>query len=214
MMFKDNYVKSNDGKYRDLEFAYLKEFSIIDMHLRYLLIQMTLEIRHFTKLFLVNLLISRQENMYEIIQDYIGQLSEESKSKFYNELKRNNHYFSIVENNILDFYVFIEMVSFGRVLDFYKFCSLRYKDKGMLEKYYMLRACKELRNNVAHNKCILNDLHNSNQKYNANYQINRELSNINNISKVIRNKKMSNIRVAEIVTLFYVYREHVINKEM
>lgn len=72
MMFKDNYVKSNDGKYRDLEFAYLKEFSIIDMHLRYLLIQMTLEIRHFTKLFLVNLLIFRQENMYEIIQDYIG----------------------------------------------------------------------------------------------------------------------------------------------
>lgn len=94
---------------------------------------MTLDIGYFTKLFLVNLLISCQENMYEIIQDYIGQLSEESKSKFYNELKRNNHYFSIVENNILDFYVFIEMVSFGRLLDFYKFCSLRYKNKDMLE---------------------------------------------------------------------------------
>ena len=38
MMFKDNYVKSNNGKYRDLEFTYLKELSIIDMHLRYLLI--------------------------------------------------------------------------------------------------------------------------------------------------------------------------------
>ena len=88
----------------------------------------------------------------------------------------------------MDFYVFIEMVSFGRLLDFYKFCILRYKDKDMFEKYYMLRACKELRNNVAHNKCILNDLHNSNQKYNANYQINRELSNINNISKVTRKK--------------------------
>lgn len=85
MMFKDNCVKSNDGKYRDLEFAYLKELLIIDMHFRYLLVQMTLDIGHFTKLFLVNLLISRQKNMYEIIQDYIGQLSEESKSKFYNE---------------------------------------------------------------------------------------------------------------------------------
>ena len=58
--YRANYDKYpsghvNEGKYKALEFAYLKELSLIDMHLRYLILDMTLDIEHFIKVKLIDI---------------------------------------------------------------------------------------------------------------------------------------------------------------
>jgi hypothetical protein len=55
----DKYVSGKSaGKYINLEFAYLKELSTLDMYLRKFIIKMTLDIEHFLKIQLVLLLIT------------------------------------------------------------------------------------------------------------------------------------------------------------
>ena len=46
--FRTNYEKV-DNKYLNLEFAYLQELSTIDMRLRYIIINMCLDIEHYIK---------------------------------------------------------------------------------------------------------------------------------------------------------------------
>lgn len=56
--YRANYSKyengSKAGQYINLDFAYLKELSTIDMHLRYLIIQMCLDIEHALKVSLIS----------------------------------------------------------------------------------------------------------------------------------------------------------------
>ena len=71
--FEKNYSKyasgDNKGKYYKLEFAYLKELSTIDMHLREIIRSMSLDIEHFLKVRLLND-ISEDENEdgYSIVE--------------------------------------------------------------------------------------------------------------------------------------------------
>lgn len=75
--YRANYPKylsgEKVGQYINLDFAYLKELSSIDRHLRYLIMEMCLDIEHALKV----LLISHVENNpledgYELIRRFIG----------------------------------------------------------------------------------------------------------------------------------------------
>ena len=64
--YRENYSKYSVGKkagqYINLDFAYLKELSTFDMHLRYLIIQMCLDLEHALK---VSLLTHVEKNPKE-----------------------------------------------------------------------------------------------------------------------------------------------------
>lgn len=63
---------SREGQYQNLDFAYLKELSTIDMYLRYIIIEMCLDIEHAIKVRLINAVTQNSnDDGYQLIKLYL-----------------------------------------------------------------------------------------------------------------------------------------------
>ncbi|WP_052717242.1 Abi family protein [Bacillus thermotolerans] len=71
--YRKSFVRDKNGKYIDLDFQYLISLSKLDKDLRYILLQMTLEIEHFLKVMILkNISYNNQVDGYEIVGDFIS----------------------------------------------------------------------------------------------------------------------------------------------
>ena len=53
-------------------------------------------------------------------------------------------------------WVFLELVPFGTLVDFIRFCGARWDDKDFEQSHYDLKKVKSVRNCAAHGSCIIN----------------------------------------------------------
>ena len=214
--FRKNYDKhpggKNKGQYIKLEFAYLVDMSIIDMRLRYRIVEMALDIKHHTKLQLLRKIDEYDEDGYQIVKDYIDSLDDRQKNHFESEINRNRR--SIYCRNIIEKYggnypvwAFLEIISFGKLVGFYRYCANRFSDKEMKDDYYRLLTCKKIRNGAAHSNCILNDLRPHTAEHHTNKEITKELIHIPHMNSNFRKNKMSNTRIQQIITLLYMHKK-------
>ena len=95
------------------------------------------------------------EDGYQIVSDYKNSLDERQAQRFESELirNRNNVYCGGIVRKYdgeYPIWALLEIIPFGRLVDFYKFCSERFQDKWMTNTYYQLLTCKEIRNACAH----------------------------------------------------------------
>ncbi|SFA87123.1 Abi-like protein [Acetitomaculum ruminis DSM 5522] len=213
--FRKNYDKvsggENDGKYIGLDFGMLCDLATIDMHVRYCVLQLALNTEHFLKVKLLKRCELNNEDGYAIVNDYFNHIkvSDKKHNRLSNELERNrnNPYCGGIIESCSDGYAiwaFIEVVSLGTLLDFYKFCADRFNDDDMKNDYYLMRTVRPLRNAAAHNNCIISDLRAKDRNFQPDKEMLKELSSIR---KDTKNKRLSNIRMLQICTLLYTHKK-------
>lgn len=220
--YKNNFVKYQcgelTGKYIDLDFAYLKDLSIIDYRTRLVLFKMIIDIEHYLKIRILNIIEEiLEEDGYNIVNLYLEKDFNDSKypKRVHDSIRKkvtNEYYQKIFSKYDLDkdtkienipIWEFLEIITFGELINFFDF----YTNKYQLEdnKYvFILREVNKLRNAVAHNSCVLSELDKKDNYHRPDTLIVNYLIGCD-IGKENRNNKLSNSRIRQITYTLYMF---------
>ena len=209
--YRANYDKCDTGKrqgqYKKLDFGYLKELSTIDMYLRYIVMDMCLDIEHAIKVKLLNEITNNpEEDGYDIVRKFIATDDNFRLLKRIRSHKSGEYCKDLIEKYYPYFpvWVFVELISFGDLL---YFCSFYEKIYGVqIINNKLMNTVRDVRNAAAHSNCLLNKM---TEKIDSTKQVNNEISSfiigMKNISKTSRVNNLSYKFTNSFVTVLYVY---------
>jgi len=220
--YKNNFVKyqcgKNKGKYIDLDFAYLKDLSIIDYRVRLLLFKMIIGIEHYLKMRILNTIEEiPDEDGYKIVNLYLEQdfNDKEHPRRIHDSIKKkvtNEYYHQIFSKYDMDkdtkienipIWEFLEIITFGELINFFDFFTKYYVLDD--NKYiFILREVNKLRNAVAHNSCVLCELDKKDNMHRVDTLVINYLKDCG-IGKENRNTKLSNSRIRQITYTLYMF---------
>ena len=167
--FAKNYDKNQDDKYINLDFAYLRELSILDTLLRDIILELCLTCEHLLKV-QINTHCSENSNEsgYEVVNIFLQ--DEKNKPKALKSFEKSSS--NIYQKDLIDKYYikqtngkyksyfalwnFIEILSFTEFVKFYIFYFGKQDENSQLAF-----AISKLRNAAAHNFCVLHNLKNN-----------------------------------------------------
>lgn len=174
--YRENFdyriLKNSNISYKDLDFAYLKELSKIDMYLRYMILELTLDIEHYLKRWLINnATTDNNEDGHTIVNNFLSnnqninnKLSQHAKSPYCSNLYTKYQ-------GDFPIWVFAEISTFGDFLYFFNYyCN--FKNINMPIDNKIINQVKTLRNASAHNNCLINNL---NKKISAKTTVNADI---------------------------------------
>lgn len=209
--YRLNYEKCTTGKrvgqYTKLDFGYLQELSTLDMYLRYMIIEICLDIEHAIKVKLIDSIAqSSVEDGYDVVKKFIARDENLRILKSIRNHKSGEYCKDLIEKYYPYFpvWVFVELISFGDLLYFCSFYEKEYDVK--IVNNTLMNTIRDLRNASAHSNCILNKM---TEKIDSTKQVNSDISNfikgMSNISKTSRVNNLNYKFANSFITLLYVY---------
>ncbi len=225
--YKHNFLKypspagEKEGLYQDLDFAYLKDLSIIDHRLRLVLFKMIIDIEHYLKIKILNTIETiDEEDGYRIVNMFLEKDFNDEKnpkrvhksifkkvgSDYYNQIfsKYDIDQDKKLEN--IPVWEFLEIITFGELINFYALFTEEYNLEEENKNIFILREIGKLRNAVAHNSCVLSDLERKDNPYPPDYKITNYLQKCE-IGKETRSNKLANSRIRQITYTLYMFNE-------
>ena len=225
--YKHNFLKypspagEFEGMYQDLDFAYLKDLSIIDHRLRLILFKMIIDIEHYLKIRILNIVEDIElEDGYRIVNMYLEKdfNNLDNPKRVHNSIFKkvgSEYYEKIFSKYDMDkdkklenipIWEFLEIITFGELVSFYEFFSDEYDLEEDSKNIFILREIGKLRNAVAHNSCVLSELDKKDNPHRPDYKVTEFLSKCG-IEKNVRKLKLSNSRIRQITYTLYMFNE-------
>lgn len=221
--YKNNFAKYQcgefTGKYIDLDFAYLKDLSIIDYRTRLLLFKIIIDIEHYLKIRILNIAETiPEEDGYNIVNMYLDydyhhpmfprrvhesimrKVTNEYYQKIFSKYDLNRD--KKLEN--IGIWEFLEIITFGELINFFDFFTTTYDLTHENSYVFILREINKLRNAVAHNSCVLSELDKKDNNHRADNKVIQFLKNCG-IGKENRDTKLSNSRIRQITYTLYMF---------
>lgn len=211
-----NYnMNAQTKKYYNLDFAYPVELSKLDMYIRKIILELSLDVEHYLKVRLMNDLSDNpKEDGYNIVKLFLQYhpnagadiQSKADKYSFCSDLAEK-HLNEYKEPNKLAVWNIAELLSFGNFIELYELYYQMYPSFNYSD---YLKSIKFIRNAAAHNNCILSTLRkpNSLKKFSKTKKLANILGKIPEFRELdSRDAMMKNPVIHDFVTLLFVYND-------
>ena len=211
-----NYKRNpRTGTYYNLDFAYLVELSKLDMYIRKIILDLSLDVEHYLKVRLINdLSINSQEDGYNIVKLFL-QYHPNARDDIQNKAGKYSFCSDLAEKHLdensepkdLAVWNIVELLSFGNFIELYE---LYYQSYPSFNYSDYLKSIKFIRNAAAHNNCILSALKkpNSLKKFKKTKKLANILGKIPEFKELDnRDAMMKNPIIHDFVTLLFVYND-------